>query len=494
MHKFEHFGDGCTFFTHNNTVANVRRAILERVMYREVDGTLVPPPETTVETWAELCGVFRRKLYRTLPAADPKTLEEFLQGYSGDRRYRRYAQAVESLMHTPVEVRDSWVQAFVKAEKTRVKEGKDPCPRLIQPRDPRYNAAVGRWLRHLEKPLYKAIEKATRHERVKAVVAKGRNAEATASLLRDCWETMLDPVVISLDASRFDQHVSVPALKFEHGVYKQFYRRHDTRELTKLLSWQLATRGRARCVDGTVRYDSTGGRMSGDMNTSTGNCLLMTCMMWSWTNCSTERGVHVVDNGDDVLVFLEREDVVRFETGLVEFFRRLGFTICVESKADVFERIEFCQTQPVWLGDRWVMVRDPRICMAKDLTTLIDVRHPRNAAKYLRSVGDCGLSLTGGCPVLQSFYVALRRCGSDGYNMRDNQMEGGFYKLAEGMSRKETPISTASRVSFWLAFGISPHDQHLIEQRHRHWVPGTSFKERDCPPPTIPFYTPHSEY
>lgn len=483
-----HFGPGVSFFTHNNSVSNARRAILERVFYREVNGELVPPPSTTDRVWSADIGEFRSRLFRKLPALDPRSLEEFLESYSGDRRYRRYQQAVESLGHTPVEPRDSWVSAFVKAEKIQAKPGKDPCPRLIQPRDPRYNAALGRWLRHLEKPLYKAIAKATAGHRVTAQVAKGRNAQQTASLLRDTWDRFLDPVVVSLDASRFDQHVSVPALKFEHSVYRHAYRKHDTRELNTLLSWQLSTRGSVRATDGAIRYNNRGGRMSGDMNTSTGNCLLMTAMMWSWTARATRRQAAVVDNGDDVLVFLERDDLTGFQEGLSEFFNALGFTIVVESTADVFEQIQFCQTQPVWLGDSWVMVRDPRVCIAKDLSTLIDIRHPRALARYLRAVGDCGISLTGGCPILQSFYQNLRSYSDVPFSNRDNQMEGGFYKLAEGMTRQAAEITTEARVSFWLAFGIEPHDQFLMEERTKTWEITPALEDREDHPDPLPFY------
>lgn len=490
--RFAHAGDGAEFIVHDNSVANARRALMERVYYREVNGQLVPPPGTSDAVWLALCGEFRRLVCSKLPASDPKTLQEFLEGYHGDRRYERYRQAVESLGHTDVGPEDSWVRAFVKAEKIALGPNKrDPCPRLIQPRDPRYNAAVGRWLRHLEKPLYKAIKKATKAHRVTAAVAKGRNASATASLLRDCWDELLDPICVSLDASRFDQHVSRPALRYEHSFYKWAYRCHDVSELSALLGWQLQTKGTVRCVDGFIKYTNEGGRMSGDMNTSTGNCLLMTAMMWSWANKATKQRTYIIDNGDDVLVMMERGDLANFQNGLTDYFTSLGFTITTDGVADLFERIQFCQTQPVWCGDQWVMVRDPRKCIAKDLTTILPIKSTKHILQYLGSVGKCGLSLTGGCPVLQGFYERLVELSDGKWSARDNQMESGFYQLARGMTRTPRTITTESRVSFWAAFGIHPHDQDSLEMYHRQWNPVGPIEDWDEPPPLFPFFTPH---
>lgn len=490
--RIAHAGDGAQFIVHDNSVANARRALMERVYFREVNGQLVPPPSTSDTTWKDTCAEFRRIVCGCLPASDPKTLEEFLEGYSGDRRYERYKQAIESLGHTGIEVWDSWVRAFVKAEKIAIKPEKpDPCPRLIQPRDPRYNAALGRWLRHLEKSLYKAVKKATKAHRVTAIVAKGRNAADTATLLRECWDGLLDPICVSLDASRFDQHVSQPALRYEHSFYKWAYRRHDTSELDQLLSWQLSTKGTVRCVDGYIKYTNKGGRMSGDMNTSTGNCLLMTAMMWSWAEKATRGRTFVLDNGDDVLVMMERDDYARFTNGIEEHFTKLGFTITTDGVADVFEKIQFCQTQPVWCGDQWVMVRDPRKCLAKDLTTILPIRTSKQLRLYLGSVGKCGLSLTGGCPVLQGFYERMDQLGDGGWSSRDNQMDTGFYHMAIGMKRHTRPITPESRVSFWLAFGIQPHDQETLERYHQTWDPVRPIEDWDEPPPLHPFLTPY---
>jgi hypothetical protein len=65
------------------------------------------------------------------------------------------------------------MKSFTKAEKINFTSKPDPAPRIIQPRDPRYNVEVGRRIAHIEKPLFKALAKMCGHE----VVFKGMTAD-----------------------------------------------------------------------------------------------------------------------------------------------------------------------------------------------------------------------------------------------------------------------------------------------------------------------------
>jgi hypothetical protein len=70
-----------------------------------------------------------------------------------------YQRAVDSLRSEPVRRDDARIKPFVKAEKINVSKKPDPCPRLIQPRSPRYNVEVGVYLKPLERLVYRAIAK-----------------------------------------------------------------------------------------------------------------------------------------------------------------------------------------------------------------------------------------------------------------------------------------------------------------------------------------------
>jgi hypothetical protein len=186
------------------------------------------------------------------------------------------------------------------------------------------------------------------------VVAKGFNAEQTAQILHEKFSRFLDPVVVGLDASRFDQHVCEEMLKWEHSVYKGYYPRE--RELSKLLNMQLHNRGNCITPDGKLVYEVDGTRASGDVNTALGNCLISAAILWTYLHKCRITSADVFINGDDVIVFLERNKSHTFIAGVPTFYGKLGFRMKVEPPVDVMESIEFCQTHPVYDGSKWVMV------------------------------------------------------------------------------------------------------------------------------------------
>jgi hypothetical protein len=307
---------------------------------------------------------------------------------------------------------------------------------------------------------------------------KGHNAHGTAKWLRHKWDMFSKPVAVGLDASRFDQHVSIDALRWEHSVYLKCFRGSDKVELRRLLSWQLSNSGIGRATDGHIKYSVEGCRMSGDMNTSLGNCLLMCAMVWAY--CS-EKGIRhqLANNGDDCVVIVEKCDLHRFNSGLKEWFLEVGFTMKVEEPAYVFEKVEFCQTQPVWDGVRWVMTRNPWKCISKDVMTFLDAGRADVARGWMDAVGHCGLSLSGGIPVLQEFYTSLIRNGGGKQIGKHPALESGFFRLAKGMNREYVGITDEVRVSFWEAFGMLPTTQLQLEAYYASVVIATDVTHRE---------------
>ena len=235
---------------------------------------------------------------------------------------------------------DSRLNVFVKYEKTDRTTKKDPVPRIISPRDPKYNIRVGRYLKPLEHKLFKSINDLFGHE----TIMKGYNALASARLMREKWDNYSKPVAVGLDASRFDQHVSYDALSWEHDIYVECFpqRKHKSR-LMSLLTHQLINRCSGELADGLLEYQVTGTRMSGDMNTSMGNCLLMCSMIYAYLE---KRGVSgmLANNGDDCVVFMETRDLPVFMEGLSSWFLEMGFNMAIEAPVYSFEEVEFCPT------------------------------------------------------------------------------------------------------------------------------------------------------
>jgi hypothetical protein len=193
---------------------------------------LVKPIQPVSGIFVKRLDLYRKQLISEIGRQSPVTHNQFVDYYKGPRRLV-YQRAVDGLALMPVQLRDSYLKTFVKAEKLNFNIKNDPAPRVIQPRSPRYNVEIGCYLRPLEKKLYKAIDTLFNSP----VIMSPYNSFTLAAQLRTKWEKFNEPVCIGLDASRFDQHVSQEALQFEHSIYNHIY--SNDRKLAWLLKMQL---------------------------------------------------------------------------------------------------------------------------------------------------------------------------------------------------------------------------------------------------------------
>lgn len=451
---------------HNNDLETLRRGVLTRIMYVKGQGGWVLPPQPVAGIFRQMRHTQRRFASRVSPSTAMLTDDELVGLYHG-RKKEIYAKAVESLRVSHITVRDSLLSSFVKFEKLDFEKKSDPDPRIINPRRARYNVVLGRFIKHLEKRSYKIIDDMwcdlSNHDI--PTVAKGRNFESRADILRRKWLLFKDPRALLLDCSRFDQHVRLEALKFEHGFYKAWYKHTPFKKLLKkVLQMQLHNRGLGRADDGVIRWEVSGMRASGDMNTAVGNVILVTMPLFDLRTRIPIR-FELVDDGDDCVIMCEAEDVEALSAHLVRLFTDMGHELKVDSVVDQFEQIKFCQTQPVFDGSKWLMVRDPRTAMAKDLTTPIDITGVDAYRKYCTAVGLAGLSLAGGLPIWDAFYSRLVEVGEGAKSSmaEDSALESGFLINSRMMNRCHAPVSDEARVSFWRAFGVEPAAQLVLE-------------------------------
>lgn len=447
----------------NHTYLNMVRAVKERVFYVKVEGEFQRPlpPVAFAET---LRGV-TATLEKLLPKITPWTYVEFIESCRGHKRVV-YQAAYDGLVERgSVTGKDAVVKSFIKFEKTDWTAKQDPVPRVISPRDPRYNLSLGRFIKKLEPRLFKSVNRMFGSP----TIIKGYNAYRSASILRCKWDKFHSPVAVGLDASRFDQHVSLDALKWEHDIYmKCFPVKKHAIKLESLLDHQRVNCCHSKpAPDGGVSYKIEGCRMSGDMNTSLGNCLIMCCMMKAYFE---SKGItaDLANNGDDCVVFLERKDLDHFSDGLSVWFAEMGFTMQVEKPAFEFEQLEFCQTKPVFDGRRWIMVRKPGSVFAKDTTMLEPYHSATQVADWMNSVGTGGLRLTGGLPILQNLYRQFVNNGRAGHSKRDH-MSWYMRTQSKDMDRDFGPVTPEARVSFWRAFGICPDEQVIMERIIDQW-------------------------
>jgi len=184
------------------------------------------------------------------------------------------------------------------------------------------------------------------------------------------------------------------------------------------------------------------------------------------------REYEIFNNGDDCLVIGEKgsfpaADVIRAH------YLECGFHVELEDLVDVFERIDFCQTRPVW-AQGWVMCRD-LTAMAKDVTY---IGGKSEVGEWFRAIGQCGLALTDGVPVFSKFYSCL--AGPVKSRIADSMMyASGMTHLAKGMKYRGLEVTDAARLSFMNAFGIDADCQRAWEDSMRPIGDLTIIDKRD---------------
>lgn len=455
------------YFVHNNVVKNLGRGLAERVFYVVKEGALHKPP-LPVEFIFDKLEWYSRKVSRCFgERITPIDRSDFPKLYKEARKRTIYEKAVESLELEGWTPKHGRVTTFIKAEKIDATTKADPAPRVIQPRKPEYNVELGVYLKPTEHKIYNSVARALQKS---TVIAKGLNTLQLGNLLLEKWEGFSCPAAIGLDASRFDQHVSLEALQWEHAIYTRLTEPRCRPKLNKLLKYQLLNKGVALAKDGGFRYEVEGCRMSGDMNTALGNCLLMTAMT---AQLCLELNIKYdfINNGDDLVLFVDRDEVPRVMEKIPNFYKEYGFTMKVEDPVYIFEELEFCQMHPVCTPHGVVMTRNFDVVLNKDLHTLLDIPNEKRFKQWMTAIAKCGLAGASGIPILQPFYEALNFDVHVGKLMSHGAFDRGSSHWYEGMEVKSQPIAPETRVSFALAFGVSAREQDSIEALIASWRP-----------------------
>lgn len=406
-------------------------------------------------------------MIRNLPKTGQEPLGQFAEKYSGRKR-ARYLQALDQVLTHGLTERDAGVTMFIKAEKMSPAKV-NPDPRAIQFRDPRYCVVLASYLKPIEEHLYAlTIEHPLMSQ--SRVVGKGLNQVERALLLRSKMRAFHQPVVVSIDMSRFDQHVSVEQLDEEHRLYLAC---NSDPYFRKILRWQRVNKCVHRATG--LRYTTLGKRMSGDMNTALGNCVIVIAMVLGFM---LPRGKHfdLLNDGDDCLLIVEMPDLNSVVKDITPAFLEYGHEVKIENIATEIEHVIWCQSQPVYTHLGLKFVRNPWKVMSCALVGQRWNTSPRVRREYLAGLAECELTLNLGVPVLQEYALALAR-NARGAQARYDSTSGEWFRyLRESrLYRKaargelDTTISDESRISFSKAFGISVSDQISIEEYLRSW-------------------------
>lgn len=434
-------------------------ALLERMYYCKVDGVYLSPPPVNNDVVRTRLDPITQELKRHIPFFAPVQYDEFVEMYKGPKK-ECYRLAVESLMVRDVCAQDAKAKAFVKREKCNITK----APRVIQPRDPRYGAALGCYIKPFEKKLFEGLTKLVGKTQV---VSKGLNLDGVGALINQKWSQFKHPVAVGLDATKFDMHCSKTILEWEHSVYNSIFR---CPRLRKLLNMQLINKGYGYTYDGKLKYTVEGRRLSGDMNTSCGNCLIMCSIVVAYCR-SKNMDYDLINNGDDCVVLMEQSNLALFMDGLETWFYEFGYRIVCEEPVYVLEQIEFCQMHPVLVGEEYRMVRNPRAAIEKDGFCITTLQHGRQFSDWAAGVATGGRAGCSGIPVMYEFYNFLDSGGKIHRTLVENT---GMSRLQRGMVDQHIGVSEETRYSFYLAFGISPDSQVELEQ----WFATTGYEKK----------------
>jgi hypothetical protein len=433
-------------YTHRDCTCNEFVALRNRVIGAVPEPTKSGLRKLEVET---------RILSRQLPRTPQMTYDAFVEHYTGMRR-KRYRQAADSLILNSLDLsRESGIKAFVKAEKFG--PGKvNPDPRMIQARSPRYNTELGRYLKPMEHHLYRLTSERTGQP----LLGKGLSMQDRGKVLHNIWSSFRKPVCVSLDGSRWDQHVHADVLRLEHDIYK---RCNSDPMLADLLERQINN----KCATARgYRYKCYGRRMSGDMNTALGNCVLMIAMCRAFIR---QLGIvaEIFDDGDDVLLITERQHLPEIKRLAGPCFLEFGQEIKVENISFDIESIEWCQGHPVMGTDgQYQMVANWRKILSQSSAGIRYWHEDRTRYDMAFSVGQCLIAMYPGIPIISKY--AERLCSRGKLNRDVFEIDWIHKVKAAGLSGElgkleVVPPTPEVRRSFALAFGVDEVDQLQIE-------------------------------
>ena len=169
------------------------------------------------------------------------------------------------------------------------------------------------------------------------------------------------------------------------------------------------------------------------------------------------------------MVIMERGDEARFRSEITPYFEGHGFRMEVEPTTDIFERVNFCQSQPVCISGEWRMVRNPLTTIQKAAMCLVPAANAKALRKWLMAVGLCEGVLASGVPVLQEWAKVYRRSGLRvGKKFQARIFHHSLRsRVAVQQALVVATVEPSTRVSFYRAFGVTPDEQIALESYYR---------------------------
>jgi hypothetical protein len=317
---------------------------------------------------------------------------EICEKYTGGKR-TRYENARETLIHQmKLRKKDTEVSVFVKGDVFNLLR-KIGDPRIICARSTRFMLSFGRYIHGIQDCLKSAKMDGLR------IFCKGLNMKQISKLIHKKWNRFQEPVCFTLDCARFDRHVTKEQLLESYAFFRHLLpseHRQQFNELCKLKK-EIVTR----------IFLSQYRRCTGEMDTSVGNCVIMTSIIMGIMRLYFPTIKYdLCDEGDDCLVFMERRFFNVFNNAVICYFRVVGHQLKIENVAYQIADIKFCQHVPVFFNGEHSMMPNP----IKVINRMINTFKHHHIKKNLSIIGT---TITGfalmypGVPVIAEYCKTL---------------------------------------------------------------------------------------
>nr|QTJ63579.1 RNA-dependent RNA polymerase [Neuropteran tombus-related virus] len=237
------------------------------------------------------------------------------------------------------------ITPFSKIEKMSTSRYKPP--RLIQARHATHNIIMGSYIKPLEYSLFK-------NNKNKHHFGKG-NFDQVAQKIQK-FLSKYDHYT-ELDFDSFDAHVTPEHLKVTHTYYNSCFK-HDP-ELGHILKKTIKNVCVTRQGD---KWKILGTRMSGDVDTSLGNSLIVYALLKQLLEELEMEGDAIV-NGDDSIIFTNKPIDIK---KAVEILKKYNMTAKMKESVKNIHTVDFCQSRFVYKSNgKPTMMMDPERVYSK---------------------------------------------------------------------------------------------------------------------------------
>lgn len=363
---------------------------------------------------------------------------EIIENYSGSKK-QRYRRAYGYLSKHGLQPKHTRVQMFIKPDRFPLSMVSVKPPRAIQFRSPEFNLMMAHYLKKFEEVTYQNLKIGNSKTRN---IMKGLNPRARARVFLEKTRSFKNPVFLCLDHSRFDSCIQPLHLKETHKIYMKSV----GKRVYNIVKHQVTNLGYSKHG---LKYRTSGTRMSGDFDTGLGNCLVNIASILSVVG---KVKCDFILDGDDAVIITEKEDINKLK---INNFAHFGLITKLNLQQEI-SRVEFCQSRIIF-NKGPIFSRNPIRALSHSMISR-KYYNTKTVCEYLRGVGECEESVSYGVPILHKLSQILQLASPKAFY--DSDME---WRMAQGQDMEKVEITSEARMSFYIAWGITPQHQELLE-------------------------------